>query len=68
VIQEAGCLFGYLYCLHAVLFRWRALRARYGSLDLFNWMVTTALLWWFAAYLIELGIWTVQYLEYTTSR
>jgi hypothetical protein len=34
LIQVVRILFGYLFCLYCVAFRWGAVRAKYGRLDL----------------------------------
>jgi hypothetical protein len=39
MFSQMGAAIGLLFCLYTVLFRWKALVAKYGTLSLYWWIV-----------------------------
>jgi hypothetical protein len=56
-----GGALGALFCLYLVVFRWSAVTAKYGRLDLYYWLVAMTLAGTLIGYLADLAIWAVQY-------
>jgi hypothetical protein len=61
VIQIVGIFFGYLFCLYSIAFRWGAIRAKYGRLDLIFWVGYVVFLWALVGWLADIAVWAVQY-------
>lgn len=44
-VRDCAFLAGMLFGLHIVCFRWPRFRARYGTMDLFFWLLAYTMLW-----------------------
>jgi len=61
MLAQIGGIIGILFCLYSVVFRWKALIARYGYLSLYWWVLAVTAAWSFLGYLASVAIWGVQY-------
>ena len=60
-MAELGGTIGFLYCLYALAFRWRAVVAEYGELSLKWWVLAVTVGCSFLGYLTGWAIWGVEY-------
>jgi hypothetical protein len=49
-----------LYCLASLVFRWKVVVAKYGSLSLYWWVLAVTVGWSILGYSADLAIWSVQ--------
>jgi hypothetical protein len=61
MLSLVGGFLAVCYCLFATLFRWDALKARYGTLSLHWWVVAVITAGTFFGFAIDVAIWGVQY-------
>lgn len=54
-----GGTIGLLFCLYSLVFRWKVVVAKYGSLSLYWWVVAVTVGCTFLGYLADLAIWDV---------
>jgi len=60
LIGAAGVIAGYLYCFWTIAFRWKALRQRYGRLDLIFWANCVLFVFALGAWLVAVAFWYFQ--------
>jgi|GEM_PF-3431872 len=61
MLSQLGANIGVLYCLYSLVFRWKAVVAKYGSLSLYWWLLAVAVTGTFLGFLADLAMWGVQY-------
>jgi hypothetical protein len=61
MLTQIGGAIGLLFCLYSLVFRWKVVVARYGSLSLYWWVLAVTVGCSFLGYLADLAIWAVQY-------
>jgi hypothetical protein len=65
MISILGAMFGQVLCLYLIVFRWDAVVAKYGRLDLIFWvnyvLLASTLLAWIVGLVVLFAIWGVQY-------
>jgi hypothetical protein len=58
---------GLLFCLYSLVFRWKVVVAKYGSLSLYWWVLAVTVAYAFLGYLADIAIWNVQYAVWMAS-
>jgi hypothetical protein len=61
MLSLVGGLLAVGYCLYATLFRWDAIRSKYGTLSLYWWVVAVIVAGTFLGFAADVAIWGVQY-------
>ena len=56
MLAQIGAAIGLLICLLTVLFRWKALVAKYGTLSLYWWIIAITAGCSLVGYLIDIAI------------
>jgi hypothetical protein len=56
MLTQIGGDIGLLYCLLTLLFRWKLIVAKYGSLGLYWWVVAVAVGWSFLGFLADTAL------------
>ena len=60
MLTQIGADIGLLYCLFSLVFRWKLIVAKYGSLSLYWWVVAVTVGWSFLGYVADTAIWGIQ--------
>jgi hypothetical protein len=60
MLTQIGGDIGLLYCLFSLVFRWKFIVAKYGSLSLYWWVVAVTVGWSILGYLADTVIWGIQ--------
>jgi hypothetical protein len=60
MLTQIGGAIGLLFCLYSLVFRWKVVVAKYGSLSLYWWVFAATAGCSFLGYLADLAIWGVQ--------
>jgi hypothetical protein len=68
MLTQIGGAIGLLFCLYSLLFRWKVVVAKYGSLSLYWWVFAVTVGCSFLGFLADLAIWGVQYLMWQASQ
>jgi len=61
MLTQLGGDIGLLFCLSSLVFRWKVVVAKYGSLSLFWWVLAVTVACSFLGYLAEMALWGVEY-------
>ena len=56
-----GGAVGFYFCLFSLVFRWRLVVAKYGSLSLFWWILAVTVASTIAGYLMDLAVFGLRY-------
>lgn len=67
MLSLVGGLLAVGYCLHATLFRWNAIKEKYGTLSLYWWMLTVVIAGIFLGFAADVAIWGVQYASWVAA-
>lgn len=67
MFTEIGGAIGFLFCLYSLVFRWKVVVGKYGSLSLYWWVLAVTIGWAFLGLLVDLTIWGVQYATWWAS-
>lgn len=61
MFTQIGGAFGLLFCLYSLVFRWKVVVGKYGSLSLYWWALAVTVGWGFVGLLVDLIIWGMRY-------
>lgn len=61
MLSLVGGLLGVGYCLFATLFRWQAIKAKYGTLSLYWWVIAVVVAGTLLGFIADAAVWGVQY-------
>ena len=59
MFTEIGGAIGFLFCLYSLVFQWKVVVGKYGSLSLCWWVLAVTVSWAFLGLLVDLTIWGV---------
>jgi hypothetical protein len=62
MFAEIGGAVGVLFCLYSIMFRWKAVTAKYGRFSLYWWALAVTAVCSLIGYLIGWAVWGVLYL------
>ena len=68
MFSDVGGRVGLLFCLYALVFHWRVVVAKYGSLSLYWWIVAVTIACWMAGYLLDYAVYGLQLAAWHASR
>ena len=57
LLVAAGEILAALYCLYSITFRWNAVKAKYGTLDLMFWAQFVVWAGWLVSALVVIAVW-----------
>jgi hypothetical protein len=60
MFTQIGADIGLLFCLSSLVFRWKVVVAKYGSLSLFWWVLAVTFGWWLLGLLADAAIWSLD--------
>ncbi len=61
MLSLVGGILAIGYCLYATFFRWSSLKARYGTLSLYWWVLAVIFAGTFLGFAADVAIWGVEY-------
>lgn len=60
MFTQIGAMIGLLYSLSSLVFRWKVVVAKYGTLSLYWWVLAVTTGWSFLGYAADMVIWEVS--------